>query len=256
MRFLYLTLLIFLVSCQDSSNDVSPSPTVPGQEVPAQPRPPTSPPDEFTENAPTGSAEKVAIPVAEVASLGAGRLPAWPGTLDQLNQFVQFSRNERLYKNPNPGQYLRRAPWYYGGGCYAKAAHISALAEKNGYPRAGKVFAFGGWATMRFKSPYLPGGAAWWGYHVVAAYHIQSQVFVLDPLVSPDRALTVDEWIKAIAPKPEKISISFCDENSYSPTDRCIGGNRNGAYTGHIPEMLRREYRSLKSLGYNPDMVL
>jgi hypothetical protein len=245
-RFLCLIILVFTVSCQQADSPHLPQP----------PSPIPSPEIEPIELDPEGSAKKYAIPYADMARLGVGRLPAWPSSLEHLNQFVQEGRNARIYPNPNPGDYLRRAPWYYGDGCYAKAAHMAALAEKNGYPSPGKVFAFGGWATMRFKSKYLPGGAAWWNFHVVAAYHIDSQVYVLDPLVSPERALTVDEWIRTIAPNPAKISVSFCDQNIYSEDERCIGGHNNGAYTGQIRGMLREEYRRLKSMGYDPDTLL
>jgi hypothetical protein len=254
-HFFYLFILISTLACQQPNNEHTPTaPTSQPQEVPRSPTNPTDSP--ASEVAPTGSAEEVAIPFQEMAALGVGGLPAWPGTLEQLNQLVQEARNKRLYPNPNPGESLRRAPWYFSGGCYAKAAHVSALAEKIGFPQAGKVFVFGDWATLRFKSQYMPDGAAWWSYHVVAAYHIESQVYVLDPLVEPEHALTVNDWVRAIAPRPEKISIAFCDRNVYSPSDQCIGGDSNGAYTGHINGMLQEEYQSLQSLGFDPNTLL
>jgi hypothetical protein len=261
-KFLYLFVFIFVLGCQQNKDDghddvqVSPPPSTQVHPEDQEAFGDNNGDDGIDANAPQGSAEKVAIPFKDVAKLGVGPTPAWPGSMEQLNQLVHDARYARIYPNPNPGEYLRRAPWLYGDGCYAKAAHISALAEKTGYPRPGKVLAFGGWATMRVYSKYMPGGSYWWNYHVVAAYHIGSQVYVLDPLVNSDRALTVDEWVRSIAPNVAKISVAFCDQNLYLPADRCVGGNNDGAFTGHINEMLNDEYRTLKKLGYDPDTLL
>lgn len=257
LRLLFLITLVGTVSCgRADKNEPAPEEVKAAPKAQAQPPVQGSPDNGIDPEAPVGSAENVAIPYARVAELGTGPLPAWPGTVEQLNQLVQEARNARIYPNPNPGGYLRRAPWVYGDGCYAKAAHVSALAEKNGYPRPGKVLTFGGWATMRIFSKYLPNGEYWWNYHVVPAYRIGSQVYIIDPILTPDRATSVSEWISNFVPDPSKISIAFCDQNLYVPANRCIGGDSDGAYTGHINDMLNEEYRTIKSLGYDPDTVL
>jgi hypothetical protein len=79
---------------------------------------------------------------------------------------------------------------------------------------------------------------------------------VIDPLVSPNQALSVDDWVRAFAPRPNEITVSFCDQNLYDPTDQCVGGRKNGAYLGDLRKLLDLEYRSLQSVGYDPDTLL
>lgn len=183
-----------------------------------------------------------------------GGVPEWPYGLLALNSFVYQVRHARFYNNPNPGDYKRKAPWLYPiDGCYAKAAHVSAQASIRGYKRPGKVFAFG---HLRFNSPYSSRGRVFWSYHVAAAYHIGSTVYVIDPMVSGSAALTLDQWIGQLSSTPERVKVKLCDENAYSPSNRCIGSKNNGAYLGHIPFLLKSEYSNLRRLGFDAKSLL
>jgi len=181
-------------------------------------------------------------------------IPEWPMGLPALNTFVSQVRHARIYTNPNTGNYKRKAPWLYPiDGCYAKAAHISAQASARGLPRPGKIFAFG---RLSYSTPYAPRGKVWWSYHVAAAYHVGSTIFVLDPTVNGRAALTVEQWLNAISANPSKVRVKLCDANAYSPSSRCRGSNGNGAYLGHIRYVLKREYNNLRNLGIAPSSVL
>lgn len=191
----------------------------------------------------------------QVSNRSISALPTWSGALEDLQIFHQQTWAVRPYNNPNPGNFNRRAPWLFpADGCYAKAAHISSEAAKRGFRKPGKVYAFG---NLSFRTPYaINGRVAYWSYHVAAAYQIQGQVFVLDPTIHSQMVLTLDEWVRQIARKPESIRLRFCDANSYSPSSPCRGGKGNGAYLGHIRSILRSEWRNLISLGYSPSTLL
>lgn len=181
-------------------------------------------------------------------------IPEWPYGLAALNTFVSQVRHVRIYSNPNPGDYKRKAPWLYPiDGCYAKAAHVAAQASARGYARPGKVFAFG---RLRYDSPYSRRGRVWWSYHVAAAYHIGPTVYVIDPMINGSAAMTLNQWLGQISNNPSSVRVKLCDANAYSPSSRCRGSNGNGAYLGHIRYVLQREYSNLKNLGLSPSKLL
>lgn len=209
-----------------------------------------------------GTVVKSRKPVASVRpfSQEMGGIPAWPGTIAQLNELNAKAFATRSYANPDQGNYLRRAPWLFPtDGCYAKAAHVSAVAQRLGLPAPGKVFVFG---DLRFSSDFVNGGVVYWSYHVVAAYHIANEIYVIDPVVSRSSQLTngaampVAEWMKQISPQPQALEVSLCDSASYTPISACLNGNGNGAYLGHIPDLLHDEYRNLLYVGFEPDQIL
>jgi hypothetical protein len=181
-------------------------------------------------------------------------LPEWPHGSAALNDLFSAAYHSRWYPNPNRGNYRRKAPWLYPmTGCYARAAHISAIAAAKGLARPGKIFAFG---RLRHRTPYARNGRViYWTYHVAAGYRIGSTVYVLDPGVSGE-VLTFDAWLSKIASNPQSIRISFCDQRAYGPSSRCSGGNGNGAYLGHIPGLLKLEWSNLAKKGYSPDQLL
>ncbi len=182
-------------------------------------------------------------------------LPQWNLGIDALNTFTVLARASRRYQNPNSENFQRRAPWFFPtDGCYAKAAHVSAVAKAKGYVRPGKIFAYG---DLEFNSTYSRNRKATnWSYHVAAAYQIGSVVYVIDPIVNPNRAITSAEWLGQISPDPTAVKIALCDGNAYSPYSTCRGGKGNGAYTGHIPDILKQEWNHLIFLGFSPVSLL
>ncbi len=182
-------------------------------------------------------------------------IPQWNLGIEALNTFTVLARTSRRYQNPNSGSFQRRAPWYFPtDGCYAKAAHVSSVAKAKGYLRPGKIFAYG---DLEFNSSYSKDRkVTYWSYHVAAAYRIGSTVYVIDPMVNPNRAITSAEWVSRISPNPGAVKIALCDGNAYSPYSRCRGGKGNGAYTGHVLEILKQEWNHLIYLGISPVSLL
>ncbi len=189
-----------------------------------------------------------------------GGVPEWTHGLAELNAFSEAAHKVRRYNNPNNQNYQRRAPWLYPlDGCFAKAAHISAFAKAQGRVAPGKVFAFGNLSILTKLSKT---GNVHWSYHVVSAYHIASEIYVLDPVVSEmdhvphTGVMKLADWLAKIAKKPNEIRISLCDANAYDPSSKCIGDRDFGAYLGHVTYYLKEEFANLKLLGLPPDELL
>lgn len=182
-------------------------------------------------------------------------LPEWNHGIEALNSLNVQARGSRRYPNPNPGNFQRRAAWLFPvDGCYAKAAHVSAEAAKRGYPKPGKVFAYG---DLEYATQYARNGRkTYWSYHVAAAYRVSGQVYVLDPMISPKTAMTLSTWLSQISDKPSAVKVKLCDSKAYSPHSKCRGSRGNGAYTGHMRSILVNEWNNLKKLGYSPTELL
>ena len=187
--------------------------------------------------------------------LNVASLPEWKRGLPALISFAEKVRVLRKYTNPNPGNFRRRAPWLFPvDGCYAKAAHISAVASSMGHSRPGKVFAFG---NLQYSTPFARNGRiTYWSYHMAASYRIGSVVYVIDPTITSKKVMPLVEWVKLISKEPQGVRVKLCDANSYSPYSKCLGGRGNGAYLGHMRGVLQQEWSHLIKLGYSPDAML
>jgi hypothetical protein len=196
-----------------------------------------------------------ALDSTALGTFAIGGIPEWSHDLAALNALFFSARDIRLYDNPNSGGYRRKGAWYYpNDGCYAKAAHISHIAKERGHVRPGKIYAFG---NLRLHTPYaMNGSAAYWSYHVAAAYHVDSTIYVVDPSVSGSGILTSAEWLSRISDNPAGVRVALCDSHSYSPYSKCRGGGGTGGYLGHMKEFLRLEWSNLRKLGYSPDLLL
>lgn len=181
-------------------------------------------------------------------------IPEWTHGLPALNTLNSLTYTNRMYTNPNPGNYKRRAPWLFpADGCYAKAAHVSAVAKAQGFGSPGKVYAFG---HLSMATRFAKEKRVWWSYHMASAYQIGGVIYVLDPMMNSSSAVTLDQWVSRMSSDPKNVQVKLCDGNSYSPYSKCVGGNGNGAYLGHIPEVLKLEYQNLQNIGMPPQPVL
>lgn len=186
-------------------------------------------------------------------------LPEWKAGAAKLEQIFEQVRDERLYTDPVHPQFKRRAIWLYPvDGCYIRAAHMARGFERRGFVRAGKVFAFGTWATLRARTKFAPTGAAWWTFHTAAAYRIGNRAFVLDPAIDPTRVLPFEEWIGLVAPDPSKIQVAICDANAYTPEQSCRGGSNSADFylKDQMEELLDDEWNNLADLGFDPSSLL
>lgn len=187
-------------------------------------------------------------------------IPEWLNTFAELEAFNKITREIRQYKNPNAKNYLRQAPWLYPiDGCYAKAAHVSAVLQERGQVAPGKIFAFG---NLRVKSKYAAGGYAYWSYHVVSGYRFDNKIYVFDPVASENEdgtnsgLLTLQEWLTRISTDRSQVRVSICDSNAYDPASQCIGGENHGKFLGHMPTILDWEYNNLLDMGFAANSLL
>lgn len=181
-------------------------------------------------------------------------MPTWPLTIEELNAFATEAAQIRMHNNPNSGNFMRRGPWLYpNNGCYAKAAHVSALALQKGFQQPGKIYAYG---NLEFNSPYAKNGRrVYWRYHMAAAYVFNGEVMVIDPGISSS-PMTQEQWFSHISPLPNSVRPKYCDVRNYSPLATCVGGRGNGANLNHVRGILRDEWSNLIRLGYNPAELL
>lgn len=124
----------------------------------------------------------------------------------------------------NKPHFLRRTTWLYpDDGCYMRATHAAQSFERAQKIRPGKVFAFG---NLKYKTIYSKRGAVYWWYHVAAAFRIGDQAIVIDPAVELAHPLSLEEWMKRIAPKVGKSKVAVCDTYAYTPRSSCVGGSQ------------------------------
>lgn len=186
-------------------------------------------------------------------------LPQWTHGAAKLEEAFQKVRDVRIYVDDSNKNFKRRATWLYPvDGCYARASHMARGFERLGFVKAGKVFAFGTWATLRAKTPYAPNGKAWWSFHTAAAYRLGNRAMVLDPSVDPTRILPFEEWIGLIGPSPAKLTVSICDGNAYAPSQTCVGGTNKQDYwaVSQLKDYLDDEWSNLVNLGFDPVKLL
>lgn len=184
-------------------------------------------------------------------------LPKWTAGAAKLEQAFKRARDTQSYTDLSGRK--RRATWLYPqDGCYGRAAHDSRVLEKMGYPRPGKMFIFGTWATLRAKTPFAASGRVWWGYHTVAAYRLGDRAIIFDAAVDPSRLLPIEEWVGLLAPDPSKITIAVCDQNAYGPSDTCIGGTpvHEASAISHLTGYFDDEWSNVLGLNLDPFRLL
>ncbi len=153
-----------------------------------------------------------ALEFTDTWSPAIGGIPEWKYGLDALNDLFLAAKNIRYYDNPNPGDFRRKGAWLYPyDGCYSKAAHVANIAGNKGFIFPGKIYAFG---NLRLLSLFSPNGkTTYWSYHVAAAYHIGSTIYVVDPSVSTTGVLTKSQWLARISRDPSRVRVSLCNSH-------------------------------------------
>lgn len=187
-------------------------------------------------------------------------LPEWPGTIPELALYFAYSRDERVYNDGNG--FLRRSTWLYPeDGCFARAEHVARSFASTPMPRPGKLFAFGRdygqpiGIYSRFSRN--PERKTWWLFHVAPAYRKGKDVIVLDPSIDPVRPLKIRNWLAAMARDPQRVKVSLCDTNAYTPMSRCIGGqSRQEQSIRDQLSYLTLEWNRVLGLDLKPEKLL
>lgn len=141
-------------------------------------------------------------------------------SLDELNRQFEYIRDTRFLETENP-DFPRRFTWLFpDDGCYARAeaAKHALLAREVPVPK--KLFVFGNLSAQTNNSP--EGSVQWW-YHVALAYRFNSDVYVFDPALEPQRPLKIQEWNNLVGGENTVVRYSVCHANTFDPMDNCDG---------------------------------
>lgn len=206
------------------------------------------------------SSQKLDLPGAQVLNTAQtyslSSLPGAETILDidskQLLSSFKLIRDTRFLTEPTNPQFLRRISWLYPqDGCFARASMARELILKSNGPLFKKIFVLG---ELAFS---------WW-YHVALVAKSQGQLYVLDPALSSDGPMLLDDWMKATHNAESdrfKSQVAICSPYTYEPTDNCqktttMDLERVSTLYAHQYLFLKKEWAYVKRAGYDPYKVL
>lgn len=140
-------------------------------------------------------------------------------TLDQVTEYYEYVRNTPFIETKDAYLEARRITWFYpDDGCYIRAMMMAIFLDHDKSLKLDKIFAFG---NLRAETEYSRSGIVRWWYHVAVAVRYGSEVYVFDPAVNHNKALTVQEWRDSIADKDDEVKFSICSSKTYGPDSDC-----------------------------------
>lgn len=194
-----------------------------------------------------------AVPLNELDTM---RLVSWENE-HQVNQAFQYLRDIRFLNDPQHENFVRRSSWLYpDDGCFARAELARANIENFAQKTVNKVFAFGDLTVATNNTP--EGSVTWW-YHVAPMVKVGNANFVLDPAISPETPLRLEEWLARMTPteSQEPLTVAVCDGETYVPNSKCRGAEN--AYERALEEQekyLDLEWQRQLEMGRRPELVL
>ena len=180
------------------------------------------------------------------------KIPHWPKEKNH-KLFFENARDNRFMKDK--GNFSRRITWLYpDDGCFARTELMAQQIEKQGAPAGVKIYAFG---SLINESAYSDGGPTEWWYHVAVGYLVDGKVAIFDPSVSPEKIVTLNEWIQKMG-NPKDLTLSICHRNSYGPSDSCLNPKSNRADRALEDEfeLFPYEWERVSSIGKDPKLIL
>lgn len=189
-----------------------------------------------------------------VSQLDLKRVPEWPISVS-VQEVFNSNRDLLFLEDPQYPEQVRRISWLYpDDGCYARAAVLWSLLKHQGHYEAARVYVFG---DLTASTPNHPSGEVSWWYHTAVLVKFDGQPWVLDPSIDPLNPLSLENWLLAQNPDLEKLSVSVCAPDSFSPSDSCLNPtDSDGKGLSALPDFLRYErYRQIE-LGRLPEDVL
>lgn len=180
------------------------------------------------------------------------------GNTENLMTIFKYLRDTRFIQNVQSPKQHRRISWYYpDDGCFVRAELMAAVAEHRNWPKMKKLFAFGNLAVRTRNTQ--EGMVRWW-YHVAPTLRTGQVVWVLDPSISYDRPLTVQQWKAAMSAEEVNGAEQFalCDTHTFDPDSKCsqpgvvdINGVVNWQKQFSVYEWVR-----VLELGFDPHSLL
>lgn len=175
----------------------------------------------------------------------------------ELQRYFEVARDRRNLRWIQMPKFLRRTTFLYPqDGCFLRAALMNRSLMAQFISPLPKIFVFG---NLKAESPYEKNGSIYWYFHVALAVRWQSQVYVIDPSLNGERPLPLAEWYSLMGVSSATAETRLCDPQSYSPFDRCIGGQgflEEKQRDDHTQYYLAAEWNNLEKLGYDPEKLL
>lgn len=204
------------------------------------------------DGAPTAS--QAAVPFE---SLAHDRIPNWNLDANRALQAFRTIRDLRFIQDGAHPGFVRRSTWMYpDDGCFARAALMVMNLEQLKIVSPAKIFIFGDLTVKTVNSPN--GDVSWW-YHVAPIVRVAQQEFVLDPAISPERPLPLNDWIRTMRANGDLSGTKFaiCQSHSYVPSDACYGTAKDDARAMVDQQSyLPLEWERLEELKRNPGREL
>ena len=175
-------------------------------------------------------------------------------SLEMLMQEFVYIRDTRFIVDEHL-PFPRRLSWLYpDDGCFVRADLAGRFAQEASYKKPAKLFAFG---DLRVQTNNSINGQVEWWYHVVIAYKVQGQLYVIDPSIEPLRPLTAREWGDRMG-GTSKVSFALCDGDTYQPYNNCGNPTQNTKELLTDTQMtyLDFEWERLEELDRNPNEEL
>lgn len=179
----------------------------------------------------------------------------WESEEVMVERFKNFRDLRFLYVDSKPN-FARRSSWMYpDDGCFARASLANRNLAQMQVPVPKKVFAFG---DLFVETPNAEGGSVSWWYHVAPLVQIGAEKYVLDPAISPQGPLKLQDWLAKMNSDPGSIEVAICESGTYTPGDDCTkvtDGEEKGAEYDQT-YYLEAEWQRLISLGRDPEREL
>ncbi len=192
----------------------------------------------------------------EAKSLNTSELKS-AASLEDIQTMFEVARDRKNLRWLQMPKLARRTTFLYPqDGCFLRAALMNRALKSEYWPPLQKIYAFG---NLKAKTSFDADGFVYWYFHVALAIKYGSTVYVLDPSLEFSRALTVDEWLNKMHVQQNAVELRICDPDSYSPFDRCIGGQgfiEERQRDDHVQYYLGVEWQNLVRMGLKPESLL
>lgn len=176
---------------------------------------------------------------------------------DQVQATFEAARDRRNLRWVVMPKFLRRTTFLYPqDGCFLRAALMNKALMAQFISPLPKLFVFG---NLKAESLYEKGHSIYWYFHVALALRFQGEVFIIDPSLNNQRPLALVEWYNLMGVRSSDVEIRICDTQSYSPFDRCVGGQgflEEKQRDDHVQYYLAAEWNNLEKLGFEPEKLL
>ncbi len=183
------------------------------------------------------------------------KLPHW--TFEQMMEAFVFLRDLRFVQTEERPDFLRRLSWLYpDDGCSTRAGFMSHLLfQQSGLLQPMRIFVFG---DLKVETANHPRGQVTWWYHTALVLRVDSEIYVLDPSLSIQRPLTLEDWLYLQVESTEDIQLSLCLAGAYSPRSLCDLEQLQTpeTLTKHQSLYLKAEWSRQLELKRNPEQVL